>query len=587
MTPEGGRRPIRRLRPSTVERIAAGEVVERPASVVKELVENAIDARATQITVRLRDGGRTSIEVADDGEGIPAPELALAVERHATSKLDPEGPIEGIRTLGFRGEALAAIAAVARLRLASRTPDREAADGLLIAGGTIESHFSAPRAVGTTVSVADLFFATPARRKFLRSGAAEQLEVVRTLERQYLAQPTVTIRLETDGEERLVLPGTPNLRDAAATVLGPEFSERSVRLAGTVPGGRLFGAVGRPGMAAPTSARLFLAVNGRPIVARTLSQAVRAAFGDMLPRSRFPTGVVHLEIDGGVVDVNVHPTKREVRFVRESELAEALRRRVREAVLATPLATAAPEGDAARPPEPDDEIDAVPPPPVAPRAGIVAAAAQRTLDAPARAEVGAPTLTGRGPRFTLLGPVDALYWVAATDDGVVLVDQHAASERLLYEALRSRGALARQKLVDPVTVRLTAAQRAAWRAHAETVGAAGFEVEAYGADAAIVRSVPSYRSRAAPPAAVRDLLDELADGGRPTLPDGLVERTTATIACHAAVRAGDVVEPAELARLVAALDTLPQRVRTCPHGRPIFVHLSRARLDRWFLRRGT
>ncbi|HTW54845.1 MAG TPA: DNA mismatch repair endonuclease MutL [Thermoplasmata archaeon] len=587
MSADDGRRPIRRLRPTTVERIAAGEVVERPASVVKELVENAVDARATQVVVRLRDGGRGAIEVADDGEGIPAAELPLAVERHATSKLDPDGPIEGIRTLGFRGEALAAIGAVARLRLVSRTPDRDAADGLLVVGGEVQSRFAAPRSVGTTVEVADLFFATPARRKFLRAPAAEQLEVVRTLERQYLALPSVAVRLECDDEERLVLPATPNLTDAAAAVLGPEFRAQSTRLGGTVPGGRLFGAIGRPSVSAPTSARLFLAVNGRPIVARVLAQAVRAAYGDMLPRHRFPTGVVHLELAPDTIDVNVHPTKREIRFVREGELADALRRRVREALLETPLAAEvadrAPDRSGAA--EPDEALaDA----PFSVARLPLAFAPQRTLDAPEAAPaLRAPAVTGRGSaRFVLLGVLDALYWVAATDDGFALVDQHAASERLLYEALRAHGALARQQLVAPVTVRLTPAQRAASDAHADAVRAAGFDVEPFGGDAAIVRAVPTYRSRAAPPSAVRDLLDELAVGGRPTLPDGLIERTTATIACHAAIRAGDPVEATEMARLVAALDALPQRVRTCPHGRPIFVQIPRARLDRWFLRRG-
>ena len=586
MIPEDGRRPIRRLHPSTVERIAAGEVVERPASVVKELVENAIDARARQVVVRLRDGGRGAIEVADDGEGIPAPELPLAVERHATSKLDPDGPVEGIRTLGFRGEALAAIGAVARLRIASRTAERDAADGLLVVGGEVQARFAEPRATGTTVEVSDLFFATPARKKFLRAPATEQLEVVRTLERQYLALPSVGVRLESGTEERLVLPATPSLADAAAAVLGPSFKEQSFRLGGVLPGGRVFGALGRPAVSAPTSTRLFLAVNGRPIVSRPLAQAVRAAYGDMLPRHRFPTGVVHLELDRDTIDVNVHPTKREIRFVREGDLADALRRRVREALLETPLAAEVDERTPERPAPallPDDLPDVPTGPPRLP----LAFAAQRTLDSPeGPPDLRVPTITGRGPRFVLLGVLDALYWVAATDDGFTLVDQHAASERLLYETLRSHGALARQQLVAAVTVRLSPGQRAAWEAHADAVRAAGFEVEPFGGDAAVVRAVPTYRSRAAPPTAVRDLLDELGEGGRPTLPDGLVERTTATIACHAAIRAGDPVEATEMARLVAALDALPQRVRTCPHGRPIFVQIPRSRLDRWFLRRG-
>ena len=306
--------PIRKLAPETVERIAAGEVVERPASVVKELVENAVDAGATVVTVRIEGGGIDRIEVADDGIGIPPDELELAVERHATSKLAPEGPVEEIDTLGFRGEALAAIASVARLRLLSRPADREVGEGLSRVGGTAAGRFAAPRAPGTTVEVEDLFFNTPARRKFLKSPAAEQIDVTQTLERTYLARPKVTLRLEAEGHELAIYPATSELRDAATRVLGPEFLHGSFGVEGEVPGGRLYGVLGRPSLAVASSRGLYLAVNGRPIVSRPIQQSVRAAFGDYLPRTRFPVGVLHLELGPDRFDVNVHPTKREVRF---------------------------------------------------------------------------------------------------------------------------------------------------------------------------------------------------------------------------------------------------------------------------------
>jgi DNA mismatch repair protein MutL len=581
-----GRRPIRRLSSATVERIAAGEVVERPASVVKELVENALDAGASQVVVRLLGGGIDRVEVADDGTGIPPDELPLAIERHATSKIDPDGPVERIVSLGFRGEALAAIGAVARLRILSRPGDRDVAEGISVVGGEVVGRFSAPRAPGTTVEVEDLFFATPARRKFLKSGAAEQVEVLRTLERTYLAHPTTTVRLETEGTERMVWPATSLLRDAAGTVLGAPFLGASFRVTGPVPGGHLFGEIGRAAVAAPTSGALYLAVNGRAIVSRPLAQAVRAAFGDALPRTRFPSGVIHLELDPEAIDVNVHPTKREIRFSRDRELTEAVRRLVREALLATPLASEVAHA-------PDRLPDELMPGELAtgPSQGKVlpsgAVAGQRTLDGASPApEISVPTVTGHGARFSLLGVLDALYWVATTEDGLALVDQHAASERLIFETLRSAGTVARQVLVDPVTVELSAAQRSAWEANAEAVRSAGFELDAFGPRSVRVRAVPSYRARFPRPEAIRDLLEELSEGGRPTLPDGLVERTAASIACHAAIRAGDPVEAGEVARLVAALDALPDRVRTCPHGRPIFVRIPRARLDRWFLRSG-
>ncbi len=580
-------RPIRRLLPATVERIAAGEVVERPASVVKELVENAVDAGAANVSVRIEKGGTERVEVADDGQGIAPDELELAVERHATSKLSPEGPVERIDSLGFRGEALAAIGAVSRLRLLSRPPGREAAEGISVVGGTVAGRFVAARAHGTTVEVEDLFFNTPARRKFQRSPAGEQVEVVRVVERLYLARPSVGMRVESEGREIAVYPPTTALRDAAARVLGPNFLGGSFPVRGEVPGGRLYGACGLPPLAASNPSSLYLAVNGRPVASRPLAQAVRVAFRDALPRTRYPVGVLHLELDADALDVNVHPTKREVRFARERELSEAVLRLVREALLSAPAVA-----DVDRFPRPGGPAPAREPV----RTGVESTRdlglpspplAQRTLEGslPEGTRAVVEESPSR-PRLELLGSFAALYWVAATDDGLVVIDQHAVSERLLFESLRRDRALGRQILVDPVPLPLSGGQRAALAAHADAIRAAGFEVEPFGPDRFRVRSVPSFRGRRARAEGVRELLDELAAGARPTLPDDLADRTAATIACHAAVRAGDAVAREEIADLLRALDTLPDRPKTCPHGRPIFVRIARSQLDRWFLRTG-
>ncbi len=573
-------RPIRRLTPTTVERIAAGEVVERPASVVKELLENALDAGATTISVRLTGGGLERIEVADDGAGIPPDELALAVERHATSKLDPDGPVERIEFLGFRGEALAAIGAVSRLRLSSRTADREVATGVSVVGGSPVGGFEGPRAPGTTVEVEDLFFNTPARRKFLKSPAAEQLEVVRCVERVYLARPSVTYRVESDGREIGVYPATSDLLDAAAAVLGPEFRRHGMRFAVALPGGRLRGVVGDPSVGASSSAELFLAVNGRSVSSRPIGQAVRAAYGDRLPRTRFPVGLLHLEVAGDRLDVNVHPTKREVRFARERDVADAVRRAVAESLGEGP-AVAEPPGGLRAP------ASAGAPARFAAVPGASTGPLQSTLDRETTTPIASsPAPAPRRGEFELLGVLDALYWVAATDDGFVVIDQHAASERVLFAEVLRHGRVARQELVAPVLVDLTPAQRASLAEHGAEVAAAGFEVEAFGPDRFRVRAVPSFRGRRAPPTALAELVTELADGGRPTLPDGLVERRAATIACHAALRAGDPASREEVGAILQSLARLPDRPTTCPHGRPIHVRLARGRLDRWFLRSG-
>ncbi len=584
--PAAERRPIRRLSAATVERIAAGEVVERPASVVKELVENALDAGATVVSVRLNGGGLAGIEVADNGVGIPPGELDLAVERHATSKLAPEGALGPIEALGFRGEALAAIAAVSRLHLLSRPPEREVAEGISVVGGTVLGRYQAPRALGTTVDVEDLFFNTPARRKFLKSPASEQLEVVRTVERLYLARPSFTVRVESEGREVTTLPASVRLEDAAARVLGPGLLRESFSVGGLVPGGRVRGVVGRPATAVASSAGLYLAVNGRAIASRAVAQSVRAAFTDYLPRGRFPIGVLHLEIDAERVDVNVHPTKREVRLAAERELLDALRVRVREGLRAAPQVAELGAERGPIVPEPESAADGRPVASAPVPAGSPVAV-QATLDddvAPA-VSVAVPAASGH-PGLVLLGCVQALYWVAESDEGLVLIDQHAASERVLYEALLRDGRLARQTLVEPLLLPVSGAQRAALAAHAEEVRAAGFEVEPFGPETVRVRSVPSYRGRSAAPEALVGLLAELADGGRATSPDGLRERTAATIACHAAIRAGDTVAPEEFRRVLRELYELSGPSYACPHGRPILVRFPRSRLDRWFLRSG-
>jgi DNA mismatch repair protein MutL len=578
-------RPIRRLSPTTVERIAAGEVVERPASVAKELIENAIDAGASHITVRVDGGGLRLIEVADDGQGIPSDELELAVERHATSKLDPSGSLEQIDTLGFRGEALAAIAAISRLRLASRPGRSELAEGISVAGGKRGKHFSEGRAPGTTVEVRDLFYNTPARRKFLKSPGVEQLELLRTIERVYLAHPATSIRVESAGEDLAVLPAAASLADAAARVLGAGFVNDAFRVRGFVPGGTVDGYLGRPTSALGASTGLYLGVNGRSILSRATAQAVRAAYGDYLPRARFPVGVLHLEIEPDRLDVNVHPAKREVRFQAEREVVEAIRVRVREALLAAPHV--ADVGDApvpVGPTSPAPELRTAPSSPLGePGPALVQARLDELSLAASPVEVPAQ---GAHPPLSLLGCVQALYWVAQSGPDLVIVDQHAASERVLYEAMLRDGSLARQTLVEPVTIRLTGAQREALRAYSETVRASGFQVEQFGPEHFLVRSVPSYRGRRVRAEAVTGLLDELAQGGRTTVTDGMRERRAATIACHAAIRAGDSVEPEEMRRVLSELYALPESSYSCPHGRPILLRFSRARLDRWFLRAG-
>jgi DNA mismatch repair protein MutL len=582
----GLRAPIRRLSPAVVLRIAAGEVVERPASVVKELVENSLDAGATEVTVVLRGGGLDEIEVRDDGSGIPAEELTLAVERYATSKLGETSGLEAVGTLGFRGEALAAIAAVSHLTIVSRVGSDDAGAKISVDGGVAGTPGPAGRAVGTTVRVQDLFFNVPARRKFLRGAAAEQLAVGDAVDRLYLARPDVLFTVTAEGRVVRQYPRATSATDAAARVLGSELADHAVSVSdGPSEGLTISGVVGRPSLHRGTSSGIYLAVNGRTVDSKVLSQAVRLAYRDYLPLSRFPVAVVHLAIDPARVDVNVHPTKREVRIARERDVAERLRVAVRRAIREGSHTVDRDVPATERPP--DGEVTAEGVADVVPPAGGISLFAMPASRQQTLVEVAAaPRIEGtaRHPSIRLLGSVFDLYWLGESDGALVVIDQHAASERVVFEALRSDGGLARQELVEPIPLRLTARRAEALAAHAGPVDAAGFSVEPFGGDAWRLRAVPSYRGRRARPTALLELLDELAEGARPTLPDGLEERVAASIACHSAVRAGDVIEATEMGRILGALFALGDAAFACPHGRPVVVQVPHSRLDRWFLR---
>ncbi len=580
------RAPIRRLDRDTIDRIAAGEVVERPASVVKELIENAVDAGARRIVVRVRRGGLDRIEVVDDGFGIPAAELPLAIERHATSKLPPEGPIDSIPTLGFRGEALASIASVARLRLVSRPPEAAVASWIETeAGGPTTTGVEA-RDVGTTVEVHDLFARTPARRKFLRAPAAEQIELVATLERAYLARPSVALELEVDGRPSVSYPAADRWEAAAAAVLGPSFPAQSFRRDGELPGGGRWTAIlGRPELAAPSFRRLFLSVNARPIQSRSLSAAVRAAFEGLMPRARYPVGLLRLDLPDERIDVNVHPTKREVRIAQERDLDDRLRREIRAALLLAPAPSTLSGPIPSRPPAPPIRRTLSAPLTEGPAPSLppLQPPTPRLFEPPSpRALAPFPRSGG----LELRGSVRALYWVAESPDGLLLIDQHAASERLVFESIRRSLAPARQHLVDPLTLELSARQHSALEAHGAPVAASGFEIDRFGPRQVRLRSVPVWAGHRAEAQWLLQLLDELADGGRPTVPDDPRDRILASVACHAAVRAGDVIDAGTLARIWSDLRALPEAPTTCPHGRPIAFEIPFSRIDRWFLRSG-
>ena len=542
---------IRRLPDSLVNKIAAGEVVERPASAVKELVENALDAAARTVTVDLRDGGAALIRVSDDGHGMTAEELPLALERHATSKLARDEDLDAIATLGFRGEALAAICAVSRFTVTSRA--RGAPEGLRLGGegGVVALRLGVPAEVGTSVEVHDLFFNTPARLKFLKAPATELAASLRTVGQLALAHPAAQFRVTNGGRAALTAPAAADLRQRIGALWGWDTTER---LLAVDHGVRVAGWASPPDVTRGGRDDIVVIVNGRPVRDPALLQAVLAAYRPLLPRDRFPQVVLAVTLAPNDVDVNVHPTKAWVRFRHPRVVQEMLVAALHEA-LRRPAVIPTFGG------EPREAVPGV-------EAGVGASPAEQAALFKEPAASYAATRFGR-----VLGQVQATFIVATTDDEVFFLDQHVVHERVLFEQVRAQldaAPLASQALLFPETLELGPASRALlerWRGPLERLG---FAFEEFGGAAVVLRAVPTLLKGDEPKRLVEAVVEELADpkAGEPTL-----DRALAFVACRAAIKANTPLAPEEMERLVADLETT-ETPYFCPHGRPIVSRVS-------------
>jgi DNA mismatch repair protein MutL len=579
---------IRLLPERLVNRIAAGEVVERPAAAVKELVENALDAGATRIAVRLEGGGIDRIEVSDDGCGMGADDLALAVQRHCTSKLADEALVV-ITTLGFRGEALPSIGAAARLHLVSRPHGSPHAHAVRVEGGRVSGVAPEAGAAGTRAVVSDLFYATPARRKFLKQPRTEAEHAEAAVRRLALAAPGVAFRFESEGRVAFDLPA----QDRPARVMALLGVEPGVLL--TVQAARgdllLAGFAGPPTVTRGSAAAQSFVVNGRPVTDKVLTTALRVAYRDVIAPGRQPVAALYLELPPDAVDVNVHPAKTELRF-RDPEgvrglVISALRRA---------LAGGAGSPALARP-----QLHPVSRPPLrlvasrpnalqrgAPRYTGFADAQLPLTGGPAARALPAPAPEPQHPLGAPLGQVFDTYILAVADDGsLVLVDQHAAHERLTHEALRAQhaaGGVRAQTLLLPAVVELPPPSCAALLAEAEALRLLGLEIEGFGPGAVLVRALPACLGAPDPAPLLRDLADELAECGEATALAQRLDAVLARLACHGSIRAGRRLQPAEMAALLRQMEATP-RAATCSHGRPTVLKLTRAELERLFGRR--
>jgi DNA mismatch repair protein MutL len=587
------RRPIRELPDELVSQIAAGEVVERPASVVRELVDNALDAGATQIAVKLAAGGVRSIVVEDDGGGIPSHELALALRRHATSKIASLQELERVGTMGFRGEALAAVASVAELSIASRTPGAAQATRLDARSGETGP---VARAAGTTVEVRELFFATPARRKFLKTDATELAHCVEAVRRHALARPDVGFAVWHEGRLVAQWRAAPTREARLADVMGAEFMAASLALQAGAGPLSISGRVGTPDAARARADQQYLYVNGRCVRDRGVAHGVRSAFDDVLHGARQPVYTLFIDIDPERVDVNVHPTKSEVRFRDAREVHQVVRRAV-EAALAAPRAAAV--GSASAPAVLPLRGMATVPPSYLPREpsqpGLALQQIAALYDArPATvppSEPDAPPSTPSTPSTPwplgrALAQLSGVYILAENTQGLVIIDMHAAHERIVYERLKRQlgsASLEAQALLIPASFAATLGEIATAEAHAATLAALGLDVAPLSATSLAVRSRPAALADADPVALARSVLAELAQHDASRVIERARDDLLGTMACHAAVRANRRLTVEEMNALLRDMEAT-ERSDQCNHGRPTWRQVTLAELDSLFLR---
>ena len=605
---------IRLLPDALIDQIAAGEVVERPASVVKELVENALDAGAGRIRIDVKDGGKALVAITDDGRGMSPGDARLALSRHATSKITNLADLETVASFGFRGEALPAIASVSRMRLFTRLADSEEGFAINLEAGAVINSGTAGGPPGTRIEVADLFAKIPARRKYLKTESTEWGHIHDWMRRLGLALPGVHFELRRDNKTPIIWPATSDPIDRIAAVLGEGEADALVPVECEDATGHLQAFVSSPEVTRSNANGIYLFVNGRPVRDKVMRHALITAYRDLLPKGRFPSAVLFLTIVGTGVDVNVHPAKWEVRFADSQAIHQLIRRAVRDAMAQRNWL-----GDASAQPKATDHPLAGP---THHTGGTRSQSARSALATLSATSVGEPAATdwvlakrdeanllpgleaaSSEPRSSslqfgnlrLLGQLLASYLLVEGKEGLLMIDQHAAHERVLYERLRAewieRG-VDRQGLLLSVTVELDPLGASALQRHLETVDRLGFELEPFGESSVVVRAIPALLSGHDPAPLVRDLAEQLQD-----IPGGETEgagadlrllsaadKVFASLACHSARRFGDHLPEHEQQQILRDLDTIPW-APTCPHGRPVAVAYSLPEIERRFARR--
>lgn len=566
---------IKKLDEAVIAKIAAGEVIERPLSVVKELVENSIDAGATAITVDLREGGRSLIRVTDNGCGMHPEDAVLAMERHATSKINNAEDLFHIHTLGFRGEALASIAAVSEMVLTTRTAEDQEACRLKVSAGVILSKDAAANPQGTTIEVQNLFFNTPARKKYMRSIPQELHVITELIERLALVYPKIMFRLKHQDTLVLQTPGSGNPMDSNIAVYGKDAAKEFLEVKGDSNGIIVSGFLAKPTLTKADKDHISIYINKRYVKNNIITNAVLDAYHTLLSIQRYPVAILHVEMPSEQVDVNAHPTKREVRLSHEHLVYEAVFDAVKktlDAHLLIPKATLS-EKETLFPFRVEE-----------PKQRYSIPQGKQVL-----LEDISPTTEGteKIPAFHVLGQLNKTYIIAQDKEGMMIIDQHVAHERVLYEQfmeLYFRKAIQTQHLLEPAVLELTAAERVLAETNSGLLKELGFELEPFGQDSYMVRTLPLIMGRQLHVEAVFDILGELGQNGKSTSQDALKESILTRMSCRAAVKAGDELSLAQIVKLIEGLHTA-KRPFTCPHGRPILISLPFDEIEKRFKRK--
>lgn len=620
---------------NTANQIAAGEVVERPASVVKELVENAIDAEATQIVVSLEEGGKQRIIVADNGIGMSRNDAILAIQRHATSKIQSADDLFDIKTLGFRGEALPSIASVSRFEITTKPRDMESSTHVVVVGGNVETVEEAAARDGSTIEVAELFYNTPARLKFLKSTPSEVSRSVEVVGHLAIANPSIAFRLRHNNQEMFATPGSGEPLAAFASVWGRDIARKLIPIKSESPGLNVTGHIATPDVSRNSRSHELFYVNRRPIKSRLLSHALEDAYRSITPDSRYPIAAIFVEIAPELVDVNVHPTKTEVKFTRDGEVHHAVSQAVKAALLAfgivptvrvtipmgqeplpssqtslglsashrgqsgfsgfspiesaieafspfmsenlgllDPFAAVLQFGESENPAQSDVDTGSEPQPGISPEEDSLT---ERKLPRPFAEQLR---------EFRVIGQARSTYIIALTPDGIAVIDQHVAHERVLYERLtvkRLANGIPVQRLAVPLTLTLNRRDALLLSEHCESFTASGWEIAPFGGESFVVRSIPAMLSKKPYEKILRDMVDELVNQSISRRLLVMQEHVTITNACKMAVKAGDPLSIEEMTGLLEQLAET-ENPYLCPHGRPIVVTISFRDLDKQFKR---